>query len=334
MISSWLRCLVLVAFDTYIHWSAASPILTENQPVDGFVGGSSVDGWWNLLLAHGGRSLRVHCTVEQVCVCWSNKWSKRIGLEKKLSKTTWSLSPPLSSASSLIPSKSSSELFPSILPESSSESPNIALYSWIDTLSGCTILCSLRKAKFSVFTKADLKVYKANDVAKCSENYSKTFISIKVKDRDKFQRISQHCLHCNWPLAVDSCRSPNEIRVPLSQPRETFLMRSTRNSSWSWSSWLSEKFMPEEGCSRLGEWEARWVSWDIVELAWSVGGAEGWGSMCWVPCLFSWSCSKILSAKKSLFWWWQDYMPRPNESRNSLGGLEVHWVKGLWDSDL
>ena len=41
----------------------------------------------------------------------------------------WSLSPSLSSASSSIPSKSMSESLPSTSPESSSESPKIALYS-------------------------------------------------------------------------------------------------------------------------------------------------------------------------------------------------------------
>ena len=35
--------LVLAAFDRDIHWSGASPILIENQPADGFTGGSSVD---------------------------------------------------------------------------------------------------------------------------------------------------------------------------------------------------------------------------------------------------------------------------------------------------
>ena len=187
--------LVLAAFDRDIHWSGASPILIENQPADGFTGGSSVDvrtlkytcckqqhwtqtkrctyttfvtadrlygkievdlldqllpyfrvkvgdmrlfdldissilysldnssgsfgktfvdknatsllschfvkrrlplwrttvspGWWSLFLAHGGKSLCVHWTVEQVYVCWSNKCSERMGLEKKLSKDTW-----------------------------------------------------------------------------------------------------------------------------------------------------------------------------------------------------------------------------------------------------
>ena len=35
--------LVLAAFDRYIHWSGACPILIKNQPVDGFTGGSSVN---------------------------------------------------------------------------------------------------------------------------------------------------------------------------------------------------------------------------------------------------------------------------------------------------
>ena len=35
--------LVLAAFDSYIHWWGAFPILIENQPADGFAGGSSVD---------------------------------------------------------------------------------------------------------------------------------------------------------------------------------------------------------------------------------------------------------------------------------------------------
>ena len=34
--------LVLAAFDRYIHWWGAFPILIENHPADGFAGGSSV----------------------------------------------------------------------------------------------------------------------------------------------------------------------------------------------------------------------------------------------------------------------------------------------------
>ena len=68
----------------------------------------------------------------------------------------------------------------------------------------------------------------------------------------------------------------------------------------NWSSWLREKFVPEEGCSLPGEREDRWASSDTVELAGSFGGAGGGESTCRGPCSFTRSCLKILSAKRVL----------------------------------